>query len=50
VVEAEFFLELLVRLLANPARLDRRGQRLEAGFGRQVREIVFLLSGAAPLA
>ena len=28
VVEAEFFLELPVRLLANPARLDRRGQRL----------------------
>src|SRR4249920_2633306 len=50
VVEAEFFLELLVSLLADPARLDRRGQRLEAGFRRQVREIVFLLSGRAPLA
>ena len=49
-VEAEFFLELLVRLLADPARLDRRGQRLEAGFRRQVREIVFLLAGGAPLA
>src|SRR5580692_12116515 len=50
VVEAEFFLELLVSLLADPARLDRCGQRLEAGFRRQVREIVFLLSGGAPLA
>ena len=49
-VEAEFFLQLLVSLLADPARLDRCGQRLEAGFRRQVREIVFLLAGRAPLA
>ena len=35
-VEAEFFLELLVSLLADPARLDGRGQCLEAGVGRQV--------------
>ena len=27
VVEAEFFLELLMRLLADPARLDRSHQR-----------------------
>ena len=49
-VEAEFFLELLVRLLADPARLDCRGQCLEIGVGRQVGEIVFLLAGRAPLA
>jgi hypothetical protein len=36
VVEAEFFLELLGSLLADPARLDRRGQCLEIDVGRQV--------------
>jgi hypothetical protein len=30
VIEAEFFLELLVGLLADPSRLDRGGERLEA--------------------
>src|ERR1700728_4970948 len=50
VVEAEFFLELLVSLLADPARLDRRGECLEICVGRQVGEIVFLLAGRAPLA
>ena len=49
-VEAEFFLELLVSLLADPARLDRRGQCLEIGVGRKVGQIVFLLAGRAPLA
>ena len=38
VVEAEFFFELLVSLLADPARLDRRGQRPQVGFaGRLAR-------------
>jgi len=46
-VEAEFLLELLVSLLADPARLDRRGQRLEIGVGWEVSEIVFLLAGGA---
>jgi hypothetical protein len=36
VVEAQFFLELLMRLLADPSRLDRGGERLEVGLCRQV--------------
>src|SRR5580692_9112605 len=40
VIEAEFFLELLVGLLADPSRLDRGGERLEVGVGRQVGKIV----------
>src|SRR5271166_68550 len=39
-----------MRLLANPTPLDCRGERLEAGFGRQVGEIVFLFAGRTPLA
>ena len=50
VVEAEFFLKLLVGLLADPSRLDRGGERLEAGVGRQVGKIVFALARGAPLA
>ena len=34
VVEAEFLLELLMRLLADPSRLDRGGERLEGRLGR----------------
>ncbi len=49
-VEAEFLVELRVSLLADPARLDRRCRRLEAGLGREVGQIVFLLAGHAPLA
>ena len=49
-VEAEFFLELLMSLLADPARLDGRGERLQIGFGGEVGQIVFLLAGRAPLA
>ena len=37
-------------LLANPARLDGRGERLQIGVGREVGQIVFLLAGRAPLA
>src|ERR1700684_4282021 len=48
VIEAEFFLELLVGLLADPSRLDRGGERLEAGVGRQGGKIVFLLARGAP--
>ena len=50
VVEAEFFLELLMGLLADPARLDRRGEGLEIGVGREVGQIVFSLAGSAPFA
>ena len=50
VIEAEFFLELLVSLLTDPARLDGAGQRLEISIGGKVGEIVFLLAGRAPLA
>jgi len=44
VVKTEFFLQLLVSLLANPSRLD--GGRERAQFGRcwQIGEIVFILS------
>ena len=44
VIEAEFFLELLVSLLTDPARLDSAGQRLEISVGGKVGEIVFLLA------
>src|ERR1700733_11674976 len=50
VVEAKFFLELLVGLLADPSGLDRGGERLEAGVGRQVGKIVFALARGATLA
>ena len=36
VVEAEFLLELLMRLLADPTRLDGRGERLQIGVGGEV--------------
>jgi hypothetical protein len=45
-VEAEFFLELLVGLLAEPSRLDRGGERLEVGVVGQVGRIVFALAEA----
>ena len=47
VVEAEFFLELLVGLLADPSRLDRGGERLEVGVGRQVGKRAFGVSPEA---
>src|ERR1700693_3966361 len=43
VIEAEFFLQLLVGLLADPARLDGAGQCLDRRFDWQGREIVFAL-------
>src|SRR4051812_41741291 len=48
--EPEFLLELLVRLLADPARLDGRGERLQRCAGRQVAQMVFALAIRAPLA
>ena len=44
VIEAEFFLELLVRLFAHPSRLDGGRQGAQVSRRRQVGEIVFLLS------
>jgi hypothetical protein len=46
VIEAKLFLELLMRLLAQPARLDGCGERLQRGLRRQVREV----GSALPLA
>src|ERR1700690_355777 len=50
VAEAKFFLELLVGLLADPSRLDRGGERLEAGVVRQVGNVIFALARGAALA
>jgi hypothetical protein len=50
VIEAQLFLELLMRLFANPSRLDGGGERLEAGVCGQVGEIVFSFARGAPLA
>src|SRR6516225_7319389 len=44
VIETEFFFQLLVSLLANPARLDGGRQGAQVSLGWQVGEIVFLLS------
>ena len=43
-IEAKFFLELLMRLFTNPSGFDRGGERFQARVGRQVGHIVFLLS------
>src|SRR4051812_11117576 len=40
VVEPQLLLELLVRLLAHPARLDQRRQLLQGRVRREVREVV----------
>jgi hypothetical protein len=50
VVEAEFLLQLLMGLLANPSCLDGGGQPAQVHPGWQVRKIVFLLSRRAVLA
>src|SRR5262249_10240838 len=44
VIETEFFFQLLVSLLANPARLDGGRQGAEVRLCRQVGEVVLLLS------
>ena len=44
VVEAELFLELLMRLLADPTCLDGAGEHLQRRLRRQVGEIVFALA------
>ena len=49
-IEAKFFLQLLVRLLTNPAGLDGRGKRLEWRVFRQIDEIIFTFAIGAALA
>src|SRR3954454_10475176 len=48
--ETELLLELLMHLLAGPARLDGGGQPPQRGPPRQVAEVVFLLAAVAPFA
>src|SRR5690349_12059235 len=50
VTKAEFLLELLVCLLAGPARLRGGGQPPQRGPRRQVAEVVLALVVVAPLA
>ena len=50
VVEAEFFFQLLMRLLTNPSSLDDGGEHSQARLGGQVGKIVFLLSRRAVFA
>src|SRR3954447_24267331 len=49
-VQPQLLLELLVHLLADPARLDQRRQDLERCVGRMVRQVVLALAGGAVLA
>jgi hypothetical protein len=49
-VEAKLFLELLMRLLADPSCLDQSCQLLEHRVGGQIGEIVLELAGSAVLA
>src|SRR5438309_7942903 len=50
IAEAKFLLELLVHLLAGPARLDGGDQPPQRGPLRQVAEIILRLAAVAPLA
>ena len=49
-VEAEFLLQLLMRLFADPPGFDGGGQGAHVGLGGQIGEIVFLLAGCPQLA
>ena len=49
-VEAEFLLESLMRLFADPTRLDGAGDVLDRRVGRKVRQIVFPFAAGAMLA
>lgn len=44
VIEAEFFLEPLMALLADPSRLDRACQRASGRVGWEVRQVVCVLA------
>ncbi len=50
VIETEFLFQLLMRLLADPAGLDRRREGLQGRAGGMAGEIVLPLAAAAPLA
>src|SRR4051794_37290382 len=50
VAETELLLELLVHLLAGPARLDGGDQPAQRSPLRQIAEVVFLLAAIAPFA
>src|SRR3954452_21954513 len=50
VAEAEFLLQVLMGLLAGPARLDGGGQPPQRGSRRQVSEVVLALGAVAPIA
>src|SRR4051794_28781935 len=50
VTQAQFLFELLVPLLADPARFDGSRQGPQRGPRRQVAEVVFALAARAPLA
>lgn len=50
VVQTEFFLELLMGLLADPAGFDGSGNLLDRYVGRQVRKVVFPFPVRAMLA
>ena len=43
VIKAKFFLELLMRLFADPSGLDGRGKLFKAQICRQIRHIVFVV-------
>ena len=43
-IEAEFLLELLMRLFTDPSGFDRGGEFLQARIGWQVRHMVFLFA------
>src|SRR5437868_2832181 len=47
VIKPELFLELLMGLLANPARRDGAGEHLDRRAGWQVREVVVALATGA---
>ena len=50
VIKTEFFLELLMRPLADPARLDGTGNILDRRVCREIGEIVFSLAVGTMLA
>jgi len=50
VIEAEFLLQLLMRLLAHPPRLNRCGECTQCGAGGMIRQVVFAFAGRAPFA
>ena len=50
VIEPEFFLQLLVRLLTDPARLNGSGEHCDRCVDGQVGEVVFVLATGATFA